>query len=568
MFQLGADDPRTIGSYEIVGKLGEGGMGTVYKGRSRGGRAVAVKVAKAELGADPDFRARFRIEIEAAQRVGGFHTAQVIDADPDAVPPWMTTAFIPGRTLATAIGEDGPMDEQRLCSLGAALAEALQAIHGNDLVHRDLKPANIILSDDGPRVLDFGIARALEGTRFTNTHVSVGTPGFFSPEQVQGDREIGPPADVFALGAVLVHAAGGRPFGEGDSMTLMYRAVHNEPNLSALPVTLRPLVASCMDKEPDRRPTPEQILAHVAPHPGAGSPASPVASPGAAAAPGAAGAGAPVAGGGFGPAPSAFTDVRDTPRPTPARTGTGPGAPAPGSGEHGSAPATPAPVSASTPAPVPAPASGSGPNSRPGPESGPGSESGPREAHSAGGGGSASLPPSPDPGSGLTASMRTGRVPTADRKTFVRGTVWRVVACTVWSLAFSGLTAPFVTLQALHENDPGSVFHEPFPVLVPVNTLMCVLLAGVLWSLFPYRVTLDADGITYRQSVKTVRFGWDELAGIELRKSSLLLHPVRGHKPVRVSWPRSSRRHAGIPEALTRYAPSTVVIHGPQPVSA
>ncbi|GAA2090596.1 hypothetical protein GCM10009801_55620 [Streptomyces albiaxialis] len=538
MFQLGADDPRSIGSYEIVGKLGEGGMGTVYKGRSRGGRSVAVKVAKPELGADPDFRARFRTEIEAAQRVGGFHTAQVIDADPDAVPPWMTTAFIPGRTLARAIGEDGPMDEERLCALGAALAEALQAIHGNDLVHRDLKPANIILSDDGPRVLDFGIARALEATRFTNTHVSVGTPGFFSPEQVQGDREIGPPADVFALGAVLVHAAGGRPFGEGDSMTLMYRAVHNDPNLTALPASLQPLVAACMDKEPERRPTPEQVLAHVAPRPGGDG--------GPAAAGAVAGVPAPAPGGAFGPAPSVFTDVREegAPELAPEPESEREREPAVARASSGR---TPAPAPAATPMPMPTPA----PTPTPAPASAP--------------------TPTPTPAPATTGPATTGPATTgpvsgvrapADQVTFVRGKVWRTLVCTVWSLAFAGLTAPMVTLQALHENDPGSVFYEPLPLVVPVNTVMCVLFVLAVWALFPYRVTVDAEGVTYRQGVRTVRVGWNEVAGIERRKSSLVLHRSGGGGSVTVRKPpMGGGRHAGLSDALARYAPPSVVIH-------
>ncbi|WP_374224161.1 serine/threonine-protein kinase [Streptomyces sp. ISL-66] len=255
----GGNLPMRIGGYALERELGAGGMGTVYLARSRGGRTVAVKVARPELAADPHFRARFRAEVEAARRVGGFHTAPVVDADPDAETPWLATAYIPGPTLSGLLDERGPMDERQLRLLGAALAEALQAIHACGLIHRDLKPGNIIMADDGPRVLDFGIARALESTRLTSTGSAFGTPGFLAPEQAQG-LEVGAAADVFALGAVLVAAAGGRAFGEGTPMALMYRSVHEEANLSALPEGLRPIVAACLAKEPGQRPTPPGLL--------------------------------------------------------------------------------------------------------------------------------------------------------------------------------------------------------------------------------------------------------------------------------------------------------------------
>ncbi|MFC8951882.1 serine/threonine-protein kinase [Streptomyces sp. NPDC057101] len=248
-----------IGRYVIEHKLGEGGMGTVYLARSRGGRAVAVKVARPELAADPSFRARFRAEVAAARRVGGFHTAQVVDADPDAEAPWLATAYIPGPTLSALVTAEGPMDEARLRSLGAALAEALEAIHACGLVHRDLKPGNIVMAPDGPRVLDFGIARAVESTRLTATGSAFGTPGYLAPEQALGEEVTGA-ADVFALGAVLVAAAGGRPFGDGTPMGLMYRAVHEAPDLASVPESLRGLVGRCLAKQPADRPTPEQIL--------------------------------------------------------------------------------------------------------------------------------------------------------------------------------------------------------------------------------------------------------------------------------------------------------------------
>ncbi|MFJ5140891.1 protein kinase [Streptomyces sp. NPDC088707] len=248
-----------IGRYVIEHKLGEGGMGTVYLARSRGGRAVAVKVARPELASDPSFRARFRAEVAAARQVGGFHTAQVVDADPDAEAPWLATAYIPGPTLSALVTAEGPMDEGRLRSLGAALAEALEAIHACGLVHRDLKPGNIVMAPDGPRVLDFGIARALESTRLTATGSAFGTPGYLAPEQALGEEVTGA-ADVFALGAVLVAAAGGRPFGDGTPMGLMYRAVHEGPDLASVPESLRGLVGRCLAKDPAGRPTPEEIL--------------------------------------------------------------------------------------------------------------------------------------------------------------------------------------------------------------------------------------------------------------------------------------------------------------------
>ncbi|MGJ5749904.1 serine/threonine protein kinase [Streptomyces puniciscabiei] len=262
----GADLPRRIGVYTVERELGAGGMGTVYLARSRGGRAVAVKVARPELAADPHFRERFRAEVEAARRVGGFHTAPVVDADPDAETPWLATAYIPGPTLAELIERQGPMEKEQLRSLGAALAEALQAVHACGLVHRDLKPGNIIMADDGPRVLDFGIARAVESTRLTATGAAFGTPGYLAPEQAQGG-EVSGAADVFALGAVLVAAAGGSAFGTGTPMGLMYRSVHEPADLSAVPGELRSLVAACLSKDPAGRPTPEALLRSLGPDP-------------------------------------------------------------------------------------------------------------------------------------------------------------------------------------------------------------------------------------------------------------------------------------------------------------
>ncbi|MEV6103162.1 serine/threonine-protein kinase [Streptomyces sp. NPDC051940] len=256
--------PERVGGYAVEREIGAGGMGTVYLARSRGGRAVAVKVARAELASDAHFRERFRAEVEAARRVGGFHTAPVVDADPDAEAPWLATAYVPGPTLAGLVQTHGPLDEARLRQLGAALAEALQAIHGCGLVHRDLKPGNIIMAADGPRVLDFGIARAMESARLTTTGLAFGTPGFLAPEQALGAAVTGA-ADVFALGAVLVAAAGGSAFGEGTPMGLMYRSVHEPPDLTAVPEGLRETLTACLAKEPELRPTPGELLDAMAP---------------------------------------------------------------------------------------------------------------------------------------------------------------------------------------------------------------------------------------------------------------------------------------------------------------
>ncbi|MGA5038058.1 serine/threonine-protein kinase [Streptomyces capoamus] len=272
-----------IGGYLVERRLGEGGMGTVHLARTRGGRAVALKVAKAELAADPVFRERFRSEVEAARAVGGFHTAPVVDADVDGDPLWLATAYIPGPTLAARLAAEGAMDEPRLRALGAALAEALESIHSCGLVHRDLKPGNIVMAADGPRVLDFGIARAVESTRLTATGTAFGTPGFLAPEQALGHDVTGA-ADVFALGAVLVAAAGGSAWGEGTPMGLMYRSVHEPPDLSAVPAGLADLVSACLAKEPADRPTPAALLDRLT-EPAPARPAAPPYPPAVTAAP-------------------------------------------------------------------------------------------------------------------------------------------------------------------------------------------------------------------------------------------------------------------------------------------
>ncbi|MBO0773714.1 MAG: serine/threonine protein kinase, partial [Actinobacteria bacterium] len=209
MEPLRPGDPRHAGRYRLLGRLGEGGMGQVFFGRSPGGRPVAVKFIREEFAHRARFRERFAREVDAARQVGGFHTALVVDADPHADPPWMATAYIPGPPLHEAVTEHGPLGEQALRMLGAGLAEGLAAIHACGLVHRDLKPANVILASDGPRIIDFGIARTQDSGRMTETGAIVGTYAYMSPEQVNGHRAT-PASDVFALGAVLAFAATGR----------------------------------------------------------------------------------------------------------------------------------------------------------------------------------------------------------------------------------------------------------------------------------------------------------------------------------------------------------------------
>jgi len=238
-------------------------MGRVFLGFSPAGRAVAVKVVHPELARDPEFMQRFRREVRAAEAVSGAYTAPVVAAGPDDDPPWLATAFVAGPTLADLIEQAGPLSEVAAWRLAGGLIEALQAVHARGLVHRDLKPTNVLLAADGPRVIDFGISRALAGTAVTASRVVMGTPGFMSPEQVQG-LDVGFASDVFALGCVIgFAAAGAAPFGSGDMVAMAYRIVHTEPDLSGLPVSLRNLVASCLAKDPADRPPLTRLLEGV-----------------------------------------------------------------------------------------------------------------------------------------------------------------------------------------------------------------------------------------------------------------------------------------------------------------
>src|SRR5579863_7646114 len=214
-------------------------MGRVFLGVSPGGRPVAVKVIRSELAADSEFRARFGREVAAARKVSGLYTALVVDADVEGLVPWLATAYVPGPSLAQVVAEHGPLPADSVVALAAGLAEGLCAIHAAGLVHRDLKPSNVLMAEDGPRVIDFGISRAVEATSLTRSGFVVGSPGFMSPEQAEG-REVGPPSDIFTLGAVLAFAGTGQgPFGAGSTAALVYRVVHGSPNLDQLPAEVR-----------------------------------------------------------------------------------------------------------------------------------------------------------------------------------------------------------------------------------------------------------------------------------------------------------------------------------------
>jgi serine/threonine protein kinase len=257
-------DPRRIGPYRLVGRLGRGGMGHVYLGTSAGGRPVAVKVIRADLATDPEFRVRFAREVAAVRQVSGLFTALVVDADVDGAVPWLATAYVAGPSLAEAVTGDGPMAARPALALAAGLAESLSAIHAAGVVHCDLKPSNVLLSPDGPRVIDFGISRAAGPETGTGPAAGAGwvtgSPGFMSPEQALGG-EIGPPSDIFSLGAVLTFAATGRgPFGRGSRPEVAYRLVYGPPDLGEMPSGLRALVERCLTKDPGQRPTADEVL--------------------------------------------------------------------------------------------------------------------------------------------------------------------------------------------------------------------------------------------------------------------------------------------------------------------
>jgi serine/threonine protein kinase len=272
MDSLKPGDPASVGGYRLLGRLGTGGMGQVFLGVSPGGRKVAVKLIHPFHAETAQFRARFAREIKAARRVGGFHTASVVDADPQANPPWMVTAYIDGPSLQEDVDRAGPLPTEGVRALGAGLAEGLAAIHASGLVHRDLKPGNVILAADGPRIIDFGIARTVDGTAgLTTAGTVVGTYAYMSPEQVRGEVS-GPPSDIFSLGAVLAFAATCRPpFGQDQAFTVMYRIASDPPDLAGLADrNLAGVIEMCLAKAPQARPAIRDLLAAL----GARSPAA------------------------------------------------------------------------------------------------------------------------------------------------------------------------------------------------------------------------------------------------------------------------------------------------------
>ncbi|MEW2066988.1 serine/threonine-protein kinase [Streptomyces sp. NPDC007346] len=257
---LEESDPRTVAGYRLTAKLGSGGMGKVYLSYTPGGRPVAIKVIRPDFSEDAEFRRRFQQEVQAAQRVQGLYTAPVIDSDTESAQQWLATAYVPGPSLATAVGEHGPLPVPAILLLIAGMAEALHVIHGAGIVHRDLKPSNVLLAADGPRVIDFGIARAADATSLTGSGVTVGTPAFMAPEQAAG-RSVTAATDIFALGQVAAFAATGAPaFGEGTSHGVLYRVVHEEPDLTGVPEELRELVTRCLAKSPEDRPSVAEVI--------------------------------------------------------------------------------------------------------------------------------------------------------------------------------------------------------------------------------------------------------------------------------------------------------------------
>ncbi|MBP5888020.1 serine/threonine protein kinase [Streptomyces sp. LBUM 1487] len=268
MERLRSSDPARIAGHRLLGRLGAGGMGVVYLARTTAGSLVALKVLAAEYAEDAGFRERFRREVEVARRVDSPWAVPLVDADPDAEAPWLATAYVPGPSLAEAVTSYGPLDEHGLRVLGGRLAMALGEVHKAGLVHRDLKPGNVLLAPDGPRLIDFGIARAPEDHSLTATGFVVGTPGYLAPEQAdeRGGHAVGGPSDVFSLGCVLAFAATGRPpFGTGALDALLYRAVHDAADLDGVPAALAGLLSRCLAKDPALRPEVSQIVGELQP---------------------------------------------------------------------------------------------------------------------------------------------------------------------------------------------------------------------------------------------------------------------------------------------------------------
>ncbi|MFF7048695.1 endo alpha-1,4 polygalactosaminidase [Streptomyces griseorubiginosus] len=253
---LSPGDPVSVGGYTLVDRLGSGGMGVVYLGRSESGRRVAVKLVHSAFALDEEFRTRFRQEVAAARRVSGAFTAPVVDADPDAPQPWMATLYVPGRTLADIVAQDGPLRGSALRVLALGLVEALRDIHRVGTVHRDLKPSNVLMAEDGPRVIDFGISYAVDNEALTMTGRLIGTPPFMSPEQFAAPREVTGASDVFSLGSLLVYAAtGSRPFDGSSPYLTGYQVMYEPPALDGVAEPLRSIAERCLDKDPEARPS-------------------------------------------------------------------------------------------------------------------------------------------------------------------------------------------------------------------------------------------------------------------------------------------------------------------------
>ncbi|MEU7411724.1 protein kinase [Streptomyces sp. NPDC042638] len=259
MMRLRREDPRVVGSFRLHRRLGAGGMGVVYLGSDKKGQRVALKVIRPDLAEDQEFRSRFAREVSAARRIRGGCTARLVAADLEAERPWFATQYVPGPSLHDKVADQGALGAADTAAVGAALSEGLVAVHEAGVVHRDLKPSNILLSPKGPRIIDFGIAWATGASTLTHVGTAVGSPGFLAPEQVRG-AAVTPATDVFSLGATLAYAStGDSPFGHGSSEVMLYRVVHEEPQLSGVPDALAPLIRACLAKDPDERPSTLQL---------------------------------------------------------------------------------------------------------------------------------------------------------------------------------------------------------------------------------------------------------------------------------------------------------------------
>ena len=259
IMRLRREDPRVVGSFRLHRRLGAGGMGVVYLGSDRRGQRVALKLIRPELAEDPEFRSRFAREVAAATRIRSGCIARLVASDLEAERPWLATQYVPGPSLYDKVGSEGPLPAAEVAAIGAALAEGLVAVHEAGVVHRDLKPSNILLSPRGPRIIDFGIAWATGATTLTHVGTAVGSPGFLAPEQVRG-AAVTAATDVFALGATLAYAAtADGPFGQGSSEVMLYRVVHEQPDLRQVPDALAPLLNACLAKDPQARPSPAQL---------------------------------------------------------------------------------------------------------------------------------------------------------------------------------------------------------------------------------------------------------------------------------------------------------------------